>query len=70
MPDALSKTIPIWCAVINRILFQDYRDGHKLHIPEEVVGFSEQAQIEARLPGFVADAKVMPSIHYWSSSPY
>lgn len=70
MPDALSKTIPIWCAVINRLLFQDLEDSHKLYIPEGVVGFSEQAQIEARLPVFVADAKVIPSTHYQSSSPY
>lgn len=26
MPDALLKTIPIWCAVINNILFENYTD--------------------------------------------
>lgn len=58
MPDALSKTVPIWCAVINRLLFEDMPASHKLHTPDEVVSASEHAQIEARIDDFVANAKV------------
>lgn len=58
MPDALSKTIPIWCAVINRLLFGELHESHHLHTPEEFVGRFEHAQIEARLDGFVDDAEV------------
>ncbi|KAF6223650.1 hypothetical protein HO133_000493 [Letharia lupina] len=57
MPDALSKTIPIWCAVINRLLFGEMHESHKLGTPKEVVGASEHAQIEALLYGFVDDVK-------------
>ena len=58
MPDALSKTIPIWCAVLNRLLFKDDWDMQNLQTPEWAVGASEHAQIEARLDDFVQDAKV------------
>ncbi len=61
MPDALSKTIPIWCAVINRLLFEDLLDSHRLQTPKEVVGGSEHTQMEARIDSFVTDAKVIPS---------
>ena len=59
MPDALSKTIPIWCAVINRLLFGELHDENlSLRTPKEVVGASEHAHIEALLPGFVDNTKV------------
>lgn len=58
MPDALAKTIPIWCVVINRLLFGDRREHLELHTPSHVVGLSEHAQINARLDGFLDDAKV------------
>ena len=58
MPDALSKTIPIWCAVVNCILFPDMHDSHRLRTPLEVVGASEHAQIEALLCGFLNNVKV------------
>ena len=59
MPDALSKTIPIWCAVINRLLFGELHDENlSLRTPKEVVGASEHAHIEALLPGFVDNMKV------------
>jgi tRNA A64-2'-O-ribosylphosphate transferase len=54
MPDALSKTIPIWCAVINWLLFGD----GEVYLPEEVVGCSESAQIREKIDGWVKDAKV------------
>lgn len=58
MPDALSKTIPIWCAVINRLLFEDMHESHKLSTPKDVVGASEHAQIETLLQEFVDNVKV------------
>ena len=56
MPDALSKTVPIWCLVINRLLFPE--ETHALHTPDGVVSASEHAQMEARVNGFVAEAEV------------
>lgn len=61
MPDALSKTIPIWCAIINRALFEHHAPAHELCTPNDVVGESEHAQIQARLDGFLEDAKVSTS---------
>ena len=51
MPDALSKTIPIWTCVINRALFPD--GHHELFTPPSIISRSEHAQIEALIPGFV-----------------
>lgn len=53
MPDALSKTVPIWCCVINRVVFGTDGDSGKLKTPPSVVGKSEHAQIERRIEGFV-----------------
>lgn len=53
MPDALSKTVPIWCAVINSLLLGDNR----VFLPEEVIGPSETAQIQKRLVGWVKDVE-------------
>ena len=65
-PDALSKTIPIWCCVVNRALAQergmDGMDGPrgewdtKLRLPPWVPP-SEAAQIEAKLGGGVASLR-------------
>lgn len=52
MPDALSKTIPIWCSVMNRVLFPGSSQYHGLHTPPQVVSSSEHAQITALLPSF------------------
>ena len=59
MPDALSKTIPIWIAVINRLLFPGCAEGHRLRTPLEIVGRSEHAQIEACLDRFVGQAQAL-----------
>lgn len=53
MPDALSKTIPIWICVLNRLLFPELTEGHELHTPEDMVSESEHSQIEERVPAFV-----------------
>ncbi|KAJ2902923.1 tRNA A64-2'-O-ribosylphosphate transferase [Zalerion maritima] len=50
MPDALSKTIPIWVTVFNRVLFPKNPEWHKFYTPPAAVGRSEHAQIEASLP--------------------
>ena len=54
LPDAFSKTIPIWTAVINRALFPEMVSMHGLQYPPPpaTLGFSEICQIEARLGGF------------------
>lgn len=66
MPDALSKTIPIWCAVINRLLFEDMHESHRLSTPKDVVGLSEHTQIEALLQGYVDDLKVNKTSSSWA----
>ncbi|KAE8451790.1 hypothetical protein EG329_002630 [Mollisiaceae sp. DMI_Dod_QoI] len=53
MPDALSKTIPIWCSVLNRYLFPNESQSHELYTPPQVVSKSEHAQISALLPSFL-----------------
>ena len=58
MPDALSKTIPVWCTVINRLLFQERLESHVLRTPPEAVGTSEYAQMESRIDGFVEETMV------------
>ncbi|KAF2715179.1 hypothetical protein K504DRAFT_421695 [Pleomassaria siparia CBS 279.74] len=52
MPDALLKTIPIWCCVMNRAIFPD-TGPHELHTPPQAVSASEHAQIEKRIDSFV-----------------
>ncbi|KAI4720619.1 tRNA '-O-ribosylphosphate transferase [Aureobasidium sp. EXF-10727] len=59
MPDALSKTIPIWTTVMNHVLFPDQTDSHKVTTPPTVVGASEHAQIAARISGFVESLKTL-----------
>lgn len=58
MPDALSKTVPIWCAVINRLAFPQDPAVGELLTPSQVVGRSEHVQIEAQLDNFVKDVDV------------
>ncbi|KAI0875510.1 initiator tRNA phosphoribosyl transferase [Hypoxylon argillaceum] len=54
MPDALSKTVPIWCCVLNHVLFPNPLEPHRLYTPPHVVSPSEHAQAEARIPEHVA----------------
>ncbi|KAK9477753.1 tRNA A64-2'-O-ribosylphosphate transferase [Lipomyces japonicus] len=49
MPDALSKTVPIWCAVINRAVFSDTALETKLHTSPIAVSASEHSQIKAKI---------------------
>ena len=66
MPDALSKTIPIWCAVLNHILFPGLvhssdragaEECHRLYTPPDCISASEDSQIEARIDAFVGSLK-------------
>jgi tRNA A64-2'-O-ribosylphosphate transferase len=59
MPDALSKTIPIWCSVLNHLLFPDLSQYHELYTPPQVVSQSEHAQITALLPSFLASLEIL-----------
>ncbi|PWN97776.1 initiator tRNA phosphoribosyl transferase [Tilletiopsis washingtonensis] len=69
MPDALSKTVPIWCAVLNEASRQRYgepapasppppcqhRSPGTLRVPSHIVSPSEEAQIAERIAGWVGD---------------
>ncbi|EJS44139.1 rit1p [Saccharomyces arboricola H-6] len=58
IPDALSKTVPIWCAVLNTIMLQEngeYVDMDKvLYIPPETVPKSEYDMMKRKIPELVA----------------
>lgn len=57
MPDALSKTVPIWVTVLNRLLFPDLPESHALQTPADVVSASEHSQIESRLQQFLSQCQ-------------
>ena len=59
MPDALSKTVPIWVCVLNRLLFPDAQETHILQTPKNAVSPSEYSQIDKRIPDFVRDFKAL-----------
>lgn len=56
LPDAFSKTVPIWVAVINKTLFPESLSTHGLQVPPppNELGQSEVSQIEARLDTFTS----------------
>ncbi|GAA5804995.1 hypothetical protein HPULCUR_010508 [Helicostylum pulchrum] len=58
IPDALSKTIPIWCCTVNRAvaIYRNNKEGDwdtKLHTLPSAVSRSEHAQIESKIDDFV-----------------
>ncbi|KAI9662051.1 MAG: hypothetical protein M1831_002966 [Alyxoria varia] len=57
LPDALAKTIPIWCAVLNRLLFPEVAESHSLVVLPEIVSASEKSRMEAKLDEWVENAK-------------
>ncbi|KAI1096779.1 initiator tRNA phosphoribosyl transferase [Rostrohypoxylon terebratum] len=59
MPDALSKTVPIWCCVLNHVLFPDTPAFHELYTPPNAVSESEHAQINSRIPEHVDSLKAL-----------
>lgn len=73
MPDALSKTVPIWCAVVNRaILIRRQREDSsrnwdwdaELYTPPGVVSAQEHHQIAKKLDTW-AEA-LAASLSYYS----
>ncbi|KAJ3726981.1 tRNA A64-2'-O-ribosylphosphate transferase [Lentinula raphanica] len=64
MPDALSKTIPIWCAVVNRAMLLRYPETSRrdwdilLHTPPGVVSTQEHSQIVPLLDGWASALNV------------
>ncbi|KAJ3810615.1 initiator tRNA phosphoribosyl transferase [Lentinula aff. lateritia] len=58
MPDALSKTVPIWCTVVNRAVCLRHRETPRqnwdisLHTPPGVVSTQEHSQIVPLLDGW------------------
>ncbi|KAJ3552576.1 hypothetical protein NM688_g4083 [Phlebia brevispora] len=70
MPDALSKTVPIWCAVVNRAVKATFSKDASwdiaLYTPPGTVSAQEHAQIEARLDGWadhlVNSSYVLPNL--------
>lgn len=59
MPDALSKTVPIWCAVLNKALFPSNTLSSNVDFPPDYLGVSEESQIEQRIDGFVKSLQVL-----------
>lgn len=65
MPDALTKTIPIWCAVLNYIKFEGevidsdmevLLEDHWVKVPS-IIPESEKFEIIKKIPGFVDEVK-------------
>jgi len=56
LPDAFSKTVPIWVAVVNKALFPEDDRAHHLQSPPRPgnLATSEISQIDARLDSFTA----------------
>ncbi|TXT09006.1 hypothetical protein VHUM_02480 [Vanrija humicola] len=73
MPDGLSKTVPIWCSVVNRAVQRRRARGEAsaeidaewdtaLYLPAQIVSPSEKAQIESRLDEWATtlESSVLP----------
>ncbi|WVQ79955.1 hypothetical protein IAT38_002056 [Cryptococcus sp. DSM 104549] len=55
MPDGLSKTVPIWCTVINMAMAMRHPAREwdtNLYLPPQIVPATERSQIESRLKGW------------------
>lgn len=80
LPDALSKTIPIWCAVINRAVAKMGREPNgcdgkatgtwdtNLYTPHGAVSAQEHHQIEAFLDKWAGDLAVRLISSLWHPS--
>lgn len=65
LPDSFSKTIPIWCAVINAALVELKKVEEKdagLFVPHSVVSESETSQIRQRLPELLEQLRSYPAL--------
>ncbi|CCH45274.1 tRNA A64-2'-O-ribosylphosphate transferase [Wickerhamomyces ciferrii] len=52
MPDALSKTIPIWCAVLNYIMFGSNETNNWCFVPPSIISKNEHNSIIKLIPIF------------------
>lgn len=57
IPDALSKTVPIWCAVLNGLMLkatnQDIEYDQLLYVPPGTVSSSERSRIVKKMPELI-----------------
>lgn len=64
VPDALSKTVPIWCAVVNRAIRIRYPEkkaigwDDKLYTPPASVSAQEHSQIASRIDKWADELSV------------
>ena len=57
-PDALSKTIPIWCCVLNRLLFPNHKESQLSVLPSsKIISPDEIEAIRNRLPSLCSEAE-------------
>lgn len=56
MPDALLKTVPIWCAVLNYVMFGE-AENNWLVTPREMVSESEHSSMVKKIPEFAAEVE-------------
>ena len=65
IPDSLSKTVPIWCAVINRAvrLRRGVNWEDELRVPEGSVSAQEVAATNMLLPSFLRSFEVLYIVH-------
>ena len=60
IPDALSKTVPIWCAVVNRAINTTSRSWDtSLYTPPGSVSLQEHSQIELKLDDWASQLAVL-----------
>lgn len=52
MPDALSKTIPIWCAVLNYVMYGSGHESNWFFAPLNIISKSEASSIIKLIPEF------------------
>ncbi|KAM9939421.1 hypothetical protein OXX80_001070 [Metschnikowia pulcherrima] len=70
MPDALSKTVPMWCAVLNYIMFEDEKPDkwtdlateNWLSTPREMVSESEHSTMIRLVPSHAREVKKLALI--------
>ncbi|SCU97212.1 LADA_0H05094g1_1 [Lachancea dasiensis] len=64
MPDALSKTVPLWCAVLNSLMLEHLgrRNEQVLFCPPNTVSRQECAQMEAKIPQLVEKFRALKVI--------
>ncbi|SMN22027.1 similar to Saccharomyces cerevisiae YMR283C RIT1 2'-O-ribosyl phosphate transferase [Maudiozyma saulgeensis] len=67
IPDSLSKTVPIWCAVINYIMLEsagvDFDTEDILFVPPVTVSANEYHSIKLKLPNLVEKMKTLGALN-------